>query len=243
MSTNGTEAPDLAAFSGGLVINMGTATADSLSNWLLAIAAYNAAGCPVVLDPVGAGATAARRETVRKLLASGYFDLIKGNESEILTVARASGVKGVEEIRQRGVDSGASGMGTVEKAELLRKLAARERNVVLMSGAVDVVSDGVRTYAITGGHEYLGMITGSGCTLGTTLAAFLAGSRGEKLEAAVAGTVLFGLAARRAAGRADVKGPGTFVPAFLDELYLARKDIAAGDRAWLEMVEIQAMAA
>ncbi|KAF2497743.1 TMP-TENI-domain-containing protein [Lophium mytilinum] len=242
MSTNGHEAPDLAALAGGLVINMGTATPTSLENWILAVTAYNAAGAPVILDPVGCGATAPRRATLRDLLAAGYYDVIKGNESEILTVARVSGVAGIEAIQQHGVDSGASGLDLDGKAEVVRRLAGRERNVVVMTGVVDVVSDGVRTYAVSGGHEYLGMITGSGCSLGTVLAAFLAGNRGtgDKLAAAVAGIALFGVAAKRAGGREEVRGPGTFVPAFLDELFLARKDIVAGDEVWKKMVDIQA---
>ncbi|KAF2804024.1 TMP-TENI-domain-containing protein [Mytilinidion resinicola] len=243
MSTNGHESPDLAALRGGLVINMGTATPTSLENWLLAVTAYNAAGQPVILDPVGCGATAPRRATLRALLAAGYYDVIKGNESEILTVARVSGVAGVGAIQQRGVDSGNSGMGIEQKAEVVRRLAGRERNVVVMTGVVDVVSDGVRSYAVSGGHEYLGMVTGTGCSLGTVLAAFLAANkgRGDKFGATVAGIVLFGVAAGRVGETHHVHGPGTFVPAFLDQLYLASKDIAGKDETWKKLVEIRAV--
>ncbi|KAK5002627.1 hypothetical protein LTR28_011172, partial [Elasticomyces elasticus] len=85
MSNNGLEAPDLASLGGALVINMGTTTPEIRSNHLKALAAYNAVGGPVLLDPVGAGATEQRRQGVKALMAGGYFDVIKGNEGEIRT--------------------------------------------------------------------------------------------------------------------------------------------------------------
>ncbi|KAI0578408.1 ThiM Hydroxyethylthiazole kinase sugar kinase family [Pyrenophora tritici-repentis] len=224
MANYGLEAPDLARLQGGLVVNMGTVTPDGLLNYAQAVAAYNAAGGPIVFDPVGAGATSIRRDAVKTLMSAGYFDLIKGNEREILTVAKTSGL----EIRlpseegqdqQRGVDSGTALLNLTQRASLVAHLAARERNIILMTGATDIISDGTRTYAIANGHEYLGLITGSGCTLGTTLSAYLAANPGDKLMAAVAGLLHFEIAAERAAAREEVRGPGTFVPAFLDELW------------------------
>jgi thiamine-phosphate diphosphorylase/hydroxyethylthiazole kinase len=87
------------------------------------------------------------------------------------------------------------------------------------------------------------MITGTGCTLGTTVSAMAAvvPKGGDVLAAAVAGTALFGIAAEKAAARAEVRGPGTFVPAFLDELYLTRKATAQGDLSWLKMVKLTAV--
>ena len=232
MSNSGDEAGDLAKLGGGLVINMGTATHAGIQNYLVALRAYNLQGGPVVLDPVGAGATAQRRAAMTSLMAGGYFDLIKGNEKEILTVSGASGTK------QRGVDSGTSEMSVHEKAFLVAKLATQERNIVLMTGKVDFLSDGVRTYKICNGHQYLSMITGSGCTLGTTVAAFMAAHPEDKLLAALAGILLFEIAAERAAVRLDVKGPGTFVPAWLDELYLSRMEVLNDDPIWLAAADV-----
>ncbi len=147
MANYGAEATDLSALDGALVINMGTVTPDGLTNYLLALRAYNTRGGPVLLDPVGAGATQLRRDAVKTLMAGGYFDVIKGNEGEIKTVAGESGMQ------QRGVDSGSSMLTGTDKARLVRRLAARERNVVLMSGMTDYLSDGERTYAISNGHE------------------------------------------------------------------------------------------
>lgn len=227
MSNNGLEAPDLAQLTSALVINMGTATPENLRNQCLAIQAYNASGNPIVLDPVGAGATATRRDALATLMAAGYFDLIKGNEREIIAVAKASGLilQDSSLVPQRGVDSGAAILTDNQKAALVEKIAARERNVVLMTGARDFISAGYRTYVVDNGHWYLEEITGSGCTLGTTLAAYMAAEPGDKLAACVAGMLHFEIAAERAARREDVRGPGTFVPAFVDELFRCRIEV------------------
>lgn len=232
MSNNGLEAADLAALGGSLVINMGTTTPEIRANHLRALAAYNAAGGPTLLDPVGAGATAQRREGVQALMAGGYFDVIKGNEGEIRTVA------GVEGVKQHGVDSGASQLSLEERVKLVKGVAAREKNVVLMTGTVDVISDGERTYTIANGHEYLGEITGSGCTLGTTIASAMAVEREDKLLAAVSGILLYEIAAERAACSGHVRGPSSFIPAFIDELYALRQASVRGDGSWAEMSKI-----
>ena len=99
MSNYGEEAKDLATLGGALVINMGTVTPEGLGNYVRAIRAYNAAGNPVVFDPVGAGATAVRREAIQTLLNAGYFTLIKGNENEIRAVLGTG-----EQVQQKGVD-------------------------------------------------------------------------------------------------------------------------------------------
>ncbi|KAI9659410.1 MAG: hypothetical protein M1821_001668 [Bathelium mastoideum] len=233
MSNNGDEAGDLAKLGGALVINMGTSTPEGFVNYCKSLRAYNAVGGPTLFDPVGAGATAQRREGVKRMLANGYFNVIKGNEGEIKTVA------GSGSSQQRGVDSGTSTLDEREKAQLVKKLAARERNVVLMTGRTDYISDGTRTFAISNGHEYLGSITGSGCTLGTTIAAYLAVHRQDFLLAALTGILMYEIAAERAAMREDVKGPGTFVPAFIDTLFNIRKAASAGDNSWISAAKVE----
>ncbi|KAJ4986390.1 hydroxyethylthiazole kinase [Stagonosporopsis vannaccii] len=232
MANYGEEAPDLSRLGGALVVNMGTVTPEGLVNYKKAITAYNAVGGPIVLDPVGAGATSVRRDALAQLLSAGYFDLIKGNEREIMAVARASGFTLDDSSQQRGVDSGDSLFSLEQRAYLVKTIALRERNVVLMTGATDVVSDGVRTYAISNGHAYLGKITGSGCTLGTTLSTYLAAWPKDKLHAAVAGILHYEIAAEHAARREDVKGPGTFVPAFIDELFRRGELVSEGKESW-----------
>ena len=235
MSHDGGEASDLALLGGCLVINMGTVQPQTLRDYLQALQAYNSNGGPVLFDPVGAGATKLRRESVRQLMAGGYFDIIKGNESEIGVIF------GGNEVQQKGVDSSRSTFSEKEKASLTRRLARRERNVVVMTGEVDYLSDGDRTYVIRNGHEYLGQVTGTGCTLGTTIASFAAVERRDKLLAALAAMLLFEIAAELAASKSEVRGPGTFVPAFLDSLRELSTRCESGDGAWLSMARVEKM--
>ena len=233
MANYGEEAKDLAALGGALVVNMGTVTLDGLLNYASAIRAYNEVDGPILFDPVGAGATEVRRQAVKTLMSNGYFDVIKGNENEIRTVF------GESEGQQKGVDSGTSTFTEEEKVRLVRELAIRERNVILMTGMTDYLSDGDRTFRIHNGHPFLGQITGSGCTLGTTIAAFLAVHKEDKLLAALAGILMFEIAAEQAAKREDVKGPGTFVPAFLDQLSAIAVSASQDNADWLEAANFQ----
>ena len=233
MANDGGEAADLAKLGGALVINMGSATPDSISNHLQALRAYNKFGGPVLFDPVGAGATDLRRTAVKKLMSGGYFHVIKGNYSEIMTVSGSLGAQ------QKGVDSAKINVSGAERARLVRTLASRERNVVIMTGEVDFLSDGERTYSVANGHRYLGQITGSGCTLGTTVASFIAVERGDTLLAALAGVLMFELAAERAAQQSEVKGPGTFVPAFIDALSDIANEAAAGHMGWVKSAKVE----
>jgi thiamine-phosphate diphosphorylase/hydroxyethylthiazole kinase len=110
-----------------------------------------------------------------------------------------------------------------------------------MTGATDFISDGDRTFAMSNGHELLGRITGSGCVLGTAISLMLAACREDKLLAALAGLLHYEIAAEVAAAREDVKGPGTFVPALIDELYSIQKNTSKGDLKWLDRAKVKAI--
>lgn len=226
MSNNGDEAAELASFGGALVINMGTVTPESLSNYLLAMKAYNAVLNPILFDPVGGGATTTRKDAVKKLMGGGFFDVIKGNEGEIKTVF------GRADAKQKGVDSGPSSSTLQEKAILATELARRERNIILVTGPTDLLSDGVRTVAISNGTSLLGQITGSGCALGSTIASYVAVHREDKFLATLAAILHYELAAERANAHSAVRGPGTFIPAFLDELGLIKQESMEGKDQW-----------
>ena len=236
MSNNGDEAAELASLNGSLVINMGTTTPEGLSNYEAAIKAYNNKDSPILLDPVGCGATSTRRKAVKRLLNAGQFAVIKGNEAEITHLSNPS-----SEIQQRGVDSSPMSTDRDQIVKMIRNLALREEAIVLMTGATDYLSDGKSTYAISNGHPYLGAITGSGCVLGTIIAAFLAVGN-DHLLAALGGVLMYEIAAERAAAREEVRGPGTFVPALLDELYLIRKGEVDGvGGGWLASAKVEGL--
>ncbi|OAP54778.1 hydroxyethylthiazole kinase [Fonsecaea erecta] len=217
MSENAAEAADLAKLGGALVINMGTITPDKMEAYIAGMRAYNAAGQPVLFDPVGGGATAVRRAAIERLLAEGFFSVIKGNEGEIGAVA------GTSTMQQRGVDSGPSDSSDAQKAQLVEELARREHCIVLMTGKTDYLSDGTRTVAIRNGSNWLSKITGSGCALGAVIASYLAVHRDDKFLAALAGILHFELAAEEAEGFCG--GPGTFIPRFLDQLSRMGRDL------------------
>jgi thiamine-phosphate diphosphorylase/hydroxyethylthiazole kinase len=182
-----------------------------------------------------------RRAALKTIMDSGYITVIKGNEGEITTVYRETSPTAAdgEHVQQRGVDS-ASVLSAEEKAALVTRLADRQGNIVVMTGKTDFVSDGSNTFAIDNGHEYLGNVTGTGCVLGTTISAMAAtGGDGQELFAVIAGILLFEIAAETAAERPDVRGPGSFVPAFIDELARLRRLAAGGDSSWLRRAKLR----
>lgn len=198
------EAPGFAAIAHALLVNVGTITQADAKAMTLAAAAARHAGKPWVLDPVGAGALPWRTGVVAELLHHRPA-VIRGNASEILAVAGASG-------GGKGVDSTS---GSAEALPAAQELATRLRAVVAVSGATDYVTDGERTFAVPGGNALVTRVTATGCALGAIIAA-LCGAVNDPLRAAVAGSVLYKEAAARAGKVA--RGPGSFAVAFLDEL-------------------------
>lgn len=212
MSENMDEVAELAAVNGALVLNMGTAGKDARPLFAAAVRENNRHGNPVVFDPVGAGASRLRRETVQFVLGAGAIDVIKGNEAEIRTVAG-------ESVAQRGVDSTPSTSSSSSTAVLVRDLARRERCIVVLTGVTDIVSDGARTFVCSNGHEFQGLVTGTGCSLASVIATALAVNRDRKLAAVLAALTAYNLAAEVATWPDGVKGPGTWAAAFVDALW------------------------
>ncbi|KAG0257873.1 hypothetical protein DFQ27_004907 [Actinomortierella ambigua] len=215
MAPSAAEAEDLSKVVSSVVLNIGTLTDSFVDCMLVAGKHANAQHKPVILDPVGAGATSLREATTRRILNHVHVDIIKGNAGEIATIAKLVGCE-TEAIAMRGVDS--VGGGFADPANVVKAVAKRERCVVAMTGKVDYVSDGERTVAIDNGHEYQGRITGSGCMIASSIASFAAISPNDHFAAAVAGILALNLAGEHAAARSDVRGPGTFRAAFIDEM-------------------------
>ena len=204
MSAAPEETADLAGFCGALVVNIGTLTRDWIEGAQAAVGGARAAGKPWVLDPVGVGATAFRRETARALVAQAPR-IVRGNASEIRALA-GEGAGG------KGVDS-TEGADAAEDAA--RRLADATGAVVAVTGKVDLVTDGRRVLRIANGHELLTRTTASGCALTALIGAWVA-VLPDPLEATAGALAAYGVAAELAAARAE--GCGTFVPALLDAL-------------------------
>ncbi|CAK9782890.1 putative thiamine biosynthetic bifunctional enzyme [Cutaneotrichosporon oleaginosum] len=232
MATNPRDCADLSPVIGALLINFGTIT--DKDGMVVGGQHANMNGKPLVFDPVAVGATGFRRETSRELLAAWQPTVIKGNAAEIATLAERS------DVITRGVDS--VGAGFKNPGEVVRGLARRRRAVVVMTGVQDYISDGATVVKVSNGHELLGVITGSGCMTGTLVATFCAAARlahikahgegkgpfpfvrGDMFVGAIAGVLSINVAAERAAAREDVRGPGTFRAALMDELYAVRPE-------------------
>ncbi len=199
------EVEEMVSLAGSLVLNIGTLTGELVEAMILAGKRANVKGIPVLLDPVGVGATSMRTESARRILREVKVDIIKGNAGEVSVLA------GVEAV-VRGVDSvGTSG----EASSVVKKLAEEYGNCAVMTGPVDWVSDGQRTYSIYNGHKLLSNLTGTGCMAGSLTAAFAA-VLGDQVMAALSGLVCFGIAAELAAEKEQ--GPASFKRALFDEV-------------------------
>ncbi len=212
------EVEDMVGFARALVINIGTLSPTWVEAMLKAGRAAVARNVPIVLDPVGCGATPYRTETSTRLFNELRPTIVRGNASEIL--ALAGGVGGT-----KGVDSSHSTDAVADAAAAF----ARERGCVLsISGKDDLILDGTRMARVHNGHPIMTSITGMGCTASaiTGAAAAVAAS---PFEAALDAMTIMGVAGEIAADAS--RGPGSFVPAFLDTLWvLDRATLAARAR-------------
>ena len=193
------EAGMFAGVAGGVLVNLGTPTAEQREAAREAVAV----GTPWVLDPVAVGALPVRTALAHELLGAGPA-IVRGNASEILALAGA-GAGG------RGVDSTDTPDAALDAA---RALAVRTGGTVAVSGAIDLIVDADRTARVPGGSDLLTRVTGGGCALGAAMAALLPGA--EPFDAAATASAIWAVASERAA--AVAAGPGSFAVAFLDSL-------------------------
>jgi hydroxyethylthiazole kinase len=192
------EVEEMVALAGALVLNIGTLSPHWVEAMVAAGKAANASGIPVVLDPVGVGATRYRTDTAKRILSEVDVTVLRGNQGEVATlVGVVAEVRGVESI------------GAADDAADLAWTAARELGLVAsVTGVVDHASDGEHVLAVANGHELLASVTGTGCMSSAITGCFLAVKRDAPLEAAAEALAAFGVAGEDAAR--DAKGPGTF---------------------------------
>jgi len=210
------EVEEMVGLAGALVLNIGTLSPHWVDAMLAAGKGANARGMPVVLDPVGAGATSYRTETAKRILDEVDVTVLRGNAGEVATLL------GVE-AEVRGVESiGAGG----EPAELARGAAKTLGVVASVTGPIDHVSDGETVLAVANGHELLGAVTGTGCMSSAITGCFLAARPDDALAAAAEALAAFGVAGEDAAR--DAKGPGSFHVNLYDALAALDPDTLDG---------------
>jgi len=207
------EVEEMVSIAGALVLNIGTLTPELIESMILAAKKANEKKIPVVLDAVGVGATKLRTDSALKILERVHVDVLKGNASEVGTIAGA-------EAETKGVES----MGvTGDIKELSKNLAKKHSCTVVVTGKTDVVTDGETTFLVDNGHTMMGSIVGTGCMAASVVGAFCAVCSDYALASASA-LACFGISGELAAEKSS--GPGTYKELFYDEVFnLKREDV------------------
>ncbi|MFO1431819.1 MAG: hydroxyethylthiazole kinase [Candidatus Competibacteraceae bacterium] len=200
------EVEEMVALAGALVLNIGTLTAEWVEAMIRAGQQASRRQTPIILDPVGAGATGLRTRSAQRILAATKVQVVRGNASEILALHEAS-------TRTRGVDSSHA----VDAAAAAASRLARDLKTTLaITGPIDLITDGNRVLRVHNGHPLMATVTGTGCAATAIIGAFLAVDL-DPVSAAATALAYFGLAGERAAFHAAA--PGSFMVQLLDNLY------------------------
>ena len=211
------EVVEMVGYASALVLNIGTLNSRTIASMLVAGLRAKELGVPVILDPVGAGATKLRTNTAEKLIRELKPEVIRGNMSEIKVLAGL-------DVAIKGVDSLADEQGS---SLIAKKLATELGCVIAITGKTDVVSDGLRVCLLDNGHRILADVTGTGC-MTTSLVGTYCGVTNDYFTAAVAGIISMGLAGELAqASLRHGEGIGTFRVRLLDSIYNLTPEILA----------------
>ncbi len=210
------EVEDMCKISGALVINIGTLDSRSTKAMMAAGLAAHAMGKPIVLDPVGAGATPYRTSTSLRLIEACHPTIIRGNGSEIMALCDSG-------VATKGVDSSVSSNVALDAA---KALALSSGAVVVISGETDYITDGERVETITSCSTMMTSVTSMGCTATAVVGAFAA-INGDPFEAALHAMAVMGVAGERAA--AISRGSGSLHVNFIDELYSLTSEVLSAE--------------
>lgn len=216
------EAADIAGISSAVVLNMGTLNERTIPSMIAAGKAANEKGVPVIFDPVGAGASALRNDTAGQILAQVKITVLRGNISEVRFLAGL-------DARTKGVDAAEGDLTSGEDSVgIAKSLASRLGCVVAITGAVDVVSDGVRAMCIENGHAKLSDLTGTGCMCSSLMGSFCGAVPEMPFEGAVAALLSMGIAGELAFEKAGQSGNGSFRCALHDGMSVMDAEIMTG---------------
>ena len=217
------EVEDVTSICNGLNINIGTLHKSSIEGMLRAGKKANDLHHPILLDPVGAGASKFRTETALRLMQELNLAVIRGNISEIKTLALGSGTT-------KGVDADVSDAVTEENLEqaieFVKAFSKKTGTIIAVTGRIDLVTDGNRCYVIRNGRPEMGKITGTGCQLSGMMTAFITANPDEMLEAAAAAVCAMGLAGEIGWSRMQTgDGNATYRNRIIDAIYNMTGDI------------------
>lgn len=217
------EAADITSICSGLNINIGTLNERTIKSMFISGKKANELNIPVLLDPVGAGASALRTDTAVKLLNEVKFSVIRGNASEIKTLAG-------ESADTKGVDAGETDAINDDMVEIAKKFALKTGAVVAVTGKTDIVTDGTKTFLINNGNKMMSSITGTGCQLSALMTAFAAANKDDILTACAAAVCTMGLCGEKGAERmTSLDGNSSYRNYIIDAVYnLTGDDLERG---------------
>lgn len=223
MSDEVEDVEDITSICNGLNINIGTLHKSSIEGMLRAGKKANDLHHPILLDPVGAGASKFRTETALRLMQELNLAVIRGNISEIKTLALGSGTT-------KGVDADVSDAVTEENLEqaieFVKAFSKKTGTIIVVTGRIDLVTDGNRCYVIRNGRPEMGKITGTGCQLSGMMTAFITANPDGMLEAAAAAVCAMGLAGEIGWSRMQTgDGNATYRNRIIDAIYNMTGDI------------------
>lgn len=211
------EVEDITAICSSLNINIGTLNSNTIRSMILAGKKANELGHPVILDPVGAGASSLRTETSYNLLNNIKFTVIRGNISEIKTLSYGKGTtKGVDADINDAINA-----ENLESAVLFAKdLSKKTGSIIAITGVIDIIADSEKAYCIYNGHPMMSRITGTGCMLSAIIAAYIASNFQKPLEATAAAVCAMGYSGEKAFNRlSESEGNSTYRNYIIDELF------------------------
>lgn len=217
MADDSDEVEDITTICGGLNINIGTLNSRTIPSMLKAGKKANELNHPVVLDPVGAGASKLRTQTAYDLIENVKFTVIRGNISEIKTLALGVGTT-------RGVDADVADVVTKENLQqavaFAKAFAKKTGAVIAITGAIDIVADGEKAYCIYNGHLMMSSITGTGCQLSAMTAAYVTANPSSPLEATAAAVCAMGVCGEKAHSRlSEFDGNSSYRNYIIDAIY------------------------
>ena len=227
MSDEPEDVEDITSVCGGLNINIGTLHQSSIEGMLLAGKKANELGHPVLLDPVGAGASRLRTDTALRIMKEIKLTVIRGNISEIKTLAYGSGTT-------KGVDADVADAVTEETLNdaiaFVKNFARKTSCIIAVTGAIDLVSDGEICYVIRNGRPEMGKITGTGCQLSGMMTAYVTANQEKPLEAAASAVCIMGLAGEIGWSRMqEGDGNATYRTRIIDAVYqMTGEDLERG---------------